>query len=471
MNERYETYDEEMEIDLIDFLFYLLRRWKSLVAMILLGAVLGSAFYVVKTTKAANDVVEDYQPDTDTEANMKLAAQYRRLYDQQIDYNEHSIIMQMDSNQVYEGTLTYYLAAGEQTELLGQLYTNVINDENVVAELKKAAGLTCDDQYVKELISCTTSKDTVNENSSLSGSVVNDIQVKVTGEQISNVVITYQIDYLDKETCEKMTEVLQSAIESTTQEYQTIYGSYIFDELQMTVAVTVDQNCLNQQRISTTLVENYLTKFTNLENGFSDTEKTYYETAYLKAEQEAEGVQISDGENRISVMDLIKWMMIGIFGFAVLWGAYYFFKYLLDPSIKTLEEVKNMQLPIIGQVENEIEHLNLIERMERKKNGPYDTVEYLAATVESLPEENILLCVNSVVEEEKQLGAALEQRAEKLHVIASIQSHADVLEQIKYTDGVILCVKLGKTSRKELVRELEVCRLRKINVLGVVGIG
>ena len=100
MNERYETYDEEMEIDLIDFLFYLLRRWKSLVAMILLGAVLGSAFYVVKTTKAANVVVEDYQPDADTEANMKLAAQYRRLYDQQIDYNEHSIIMQMDHNQV-----------------------------------------------------------------------------------------------------------------------------------------------------------------------------------------------------------------------------------------------------------------------------------------------------------------------------------------------------------------------------------
>ena len=143
MNEHYENYDmDEMEIDLIDFLFYLLRRWKSLVVMILLGAILGSAFYVVKTTKSSNAAVEDYQPDADTEANMKLAAQYRKLYDQQMDYNEHSIVMQMDPNQVYEGTLTYYLAAGEQTELLEQLYTNVINDENVVAELKEAVGLT-----------------------------------------------------------------------------------------------------------------------------------------------------------------------------------------------------------------------------------------------------------------------------------------------------------------------------------------
>lgn len=180
MNERYETYDEEMEIDLIDFLFYLLRRWKSLVAMILLGAVLGSAFYVVKTTKAANVVVEDYQPDADTEANMKLAAQYRRLYDQQIDYNEHSIIMQMDPNQVYEGTLTYYLAAGEQTELLGQLYTNVINDENVVEELKKAAGLTFDDQYVKELISSSVLQKEIDENGSLTETTVdNNLQIIV----------------------------------------------------------------------------------------------------------------------------------------------------------------------------------------------------------------------------------------------------------------------------------------------------
>ena len=145
MNEHYENYDmDEMEIDLVDFLFYLLRRWKSLVAMVLLGAVLGSAFYIVKNTKAANAAVEDYQPDEDTEANMKLAAQYRKFYDQQMDYNEHSIVMQMNPNQVYEGTLTYYLAAGKQTERLAQLFTDIVNDPAVLTELKDAAGLDCE---------------------------------------------------------------------------------------------------------------------------------------------------------------------------------------------------------------------------------------------------------------------------------------------------------------------------------------
>lgn len=89
--------------------------------------------------------------DADTEANMKLAAQYRKLYDQQMNYNEHSIVMQMDPNQVYEGTLTYYLATGEQTERLAQLFTDIVNDPAVLEELKEVAGLDCEDQYVKEL--------------------------------------------------------------------------------------------------------------------------------------------------------------------------------------------------------------------------------------------------------------------------------------------------------------------------------
>ena len=147
MNERYENYNaDEAEIDLIDFLFYLMRRWKSLVAMVLLGAVLGGAFYMVKSSKTTEETIEEeYQPEVSTEENMKLAAQYRRLYEQQMDYNQHSIVMQMNPNQVYEGTLTYYLAAGEQTELLSQLYMNLIDDQTVLAEVKAAAGLDCDD--------------------------------------------------------------------------------------------------------------------------------------------------------------------------------------------------------------------------------------------------------------------------------------------------------------------------------------
>lgn len=211
MNERYENYNaDEVEIDLIDFLFYLMRRWKSLVAMVLLGAVLGGAFYMVKSSKTTEETIEEeYQPEVSTEENMKLAAQYRRLYEQQMDYNQHSIVMQMNPNQVYEGTLTYYLAAGEQTELLSQLYMNLIDDQTVLAEVKAAAGLDCDDQYIRELLSSSVAQKDTGDDTDLSGNVVNNLQVVVPDSALSKTIITYQIAYLDKDTCEKMSDCIK----------------------------------------------------------------------------------------------------------------------------------------------------------------------------------------------------------------------------------------------------------------------
>ena len=342
MNEHYENYDmDEMEIDLVDFLFYLLRRWKSLVAMVLLGAVLGSAFYIVKTTKAANAAVEDYQPDEDTEANMKLAAQYRKFYDQQMDYNEHSIVMQMNPNQVYEGTLTYYLAAGKQTERLAQLFTDIVNDPAVLTELKDAAGLDCEAQYVKELVSSTMSQKEIGENSDLTANIANNLQVTVPVNSISDTLLTYQVAYLNQETCEKMVTILQDAVASAAQKYVDTYGEYEFDQLQNVVAVTVDEKYLEKQKTSVALVDGYLTKLTTLEGAFNDTEMVYYQGKYLAAEH-IDSELSQKVQNGIAVKNLVKWLIIGGIGFIVLWAVYYFLKYLLDPSIKTLNELEKM---------------------------------------------------------------------------------------------------------------------------------
>lgn len=466
MNEHYENYDmDEMEIDLIDFLFYLLRRWKSLVAMVVLGAVLGSAFYVVKTTKSSNAAVEDYQPDADTEANMKLAAQYRKLYDQQMDYNEHSIVMQMDPNQVYEGTLTYYLAAGEQTERLAQLFTDIVNDPAVLTELKEAAGLECEDQYVKELVSSTMAQKDVDENSDLTAKVINNLQVTGSMDSMSNTVITYQVVYLNQETCEKMVAVLQKAVASATQKYVNTYGEYEFEQLQNVVAVTVDEKYLEKQKTSVALTDSYLTKLVKLEGAFDDTEIAYYQEEYLAVEH-IDSEQPQEVQNSIVVKDMVKWLVVGVFCFVIIWGAYYFLKYLLDTSIKTLDEVKLMKLPIISYLGNDNTRSTFLTRMEKKKNGCYNTIDYTAMSIKMLPEESILFSID--FEPENWLVEELQKKTTKMKLVKSIQFDVETLEQAKNTDGIIFTIRLRKTLRKELQRELEVCKMQNIKVLGVV---
>lgn len=467
MNEHYENYDmDEMEIDLIDFLFYLLRRWKSLVAMVVLGAVLGSAFYVVKTTKSSNAAVEDYQPDADTEANMKLAAQYRKLYNQQMDYNEHSIVMQMDPNQVYEGTLTYYLAAGEQTERLAQLFTDIVNDPTVLAELKEAADLDCEDQYVKELVSSTMSQKEMGD-SGLTANVVNNLQVTAPVDSMSNTVITYQVVYLNQETCEKMIAVVQDAVVSVAQRYVDIYGEYEFEQLQSVVAVIADEKYLEAQKYSIGLMDNYLTKLTTLENAFSDADKAYYKTVYL-SNNSSLNVQNQMVQKNISLKIMCKWLLVGIIAFMFIWGALQLAKYLTNSDIKTLDEVKKMKLPVIGYVRNKKAHMSILDRMEQKKNGISDSIDYIAATINVFPEQQILLCVNLNDAWEKQVAGEVQEKTSNIIIANWIHEDITALENAKKSDGVILGINLRKTSISQLQRALDICKLHKIIVLGAI---
>ena len=104
MNENYNySYEDEAEINLLDLMFYLLKQWKTLVAAVLIGAVIGGGIYVAKKSSAdraaeeltaqmeeAKTTVEDeqtvaelrenYQISEDVETNMELAYQYRQLY-------------------------------------------------------------------------------------------------------------------------------------------------------------------------------------------------------------------------------------------------------------------------------------------------------------------------------------------------------------------------------------------------------
>ena len=332
----------------------------------------------------------------------------------------------MNPNQVYEGTLTYYLAAGEQTELLSQLYMNLIDDQTVLDEVKAAEGLDCDDQYIRELLSSSVAQKDTGDDTDLSGNVVNNLQVVVPDSALSKTIITYQIAYLDKDTCEKMTTALKNAVEVVKQQYEETYGVYDLDIVQNAVAVTVDQFYQDKQNTSATWVDNYLTKLVKLEDAFSDTEMAYYQEKYLAAEH-VDAAQPQKVQSGISVKNLVKWLIIGMFGFAALWGAYYILKYLLDPSIKTLDEVKQMGIPIIGYLGKENENPTIIDRLE-KKNGSYDTIDYIISTIGLFEENPILLCVNMEDKDQKYIAEEVSKRVKNVEAGNWIQTSTSALE-------------------------------------------
>ena len=305
------------------------------------------------------------------------------------------------------------------------------------------------------------------ENSDLTAKVVNNLQVTGSMDSMSNTVITYQVVYLNQETCEKMVTVLQNAVASAAQKYVDTYGEYEFEQLQNVVAVTVDEKYLEKQKTSVALVDGYLTKLTTLEGAFNDTEMVYYQGKYLAAEH-IDSELSQKVQNGIAVKNLVKWLIIGGIGFIVLWAVYYFLKYLLDPSIKTLNELEKMKLPIIGSVKSENTYLNFVDNI-RRKGGYYISTDYIAAVLNKFSENQILICREENPSSEK-LGKDLTNKLPNIKIANWIQMDVDILKQEKQIDGMVLVISLGKTPMRQLQRELEICKIQKIKLIGIIGV-
>lgn len=484
MNENmYNNYEDDMEIDLVDLLFYLLKKWRSLIVAIVIGAILGAGLYMVKShqqqaEQAAqeaellkNDEDEafdekDYNISKDTKANMDIAYQYRQLYNKQLEYNQKSIIMQLDPNEVYAGVLEYYISAGNNTGLLSELYQNILNDDDILEELKDASGLKCETPYIKELI---TSEDGDDRNIA--------INVNSNGENVEkHSFVTYKVVSTDQKSCEKMLQVLRERVEALQTEYEETYGAYGVSEVSSAISQVTDTTYLNAQKENVDRLSNYLTTMKNAESAFSEAEKTYYTNKYLAKEyvdsdnaEEAKAVLLEEAEP----VSKIKWLAIGVILLIMIWGGYYVVKYILDKKVKTTSELQSTyHLQVIGRVsarEQKTRGIDgLIDRIYRNLREQPDSLPYVVQAMNAMEGGNAVLCGNTEVPEVQTVMEQLAADCGGLQKGEFSSKNAASLEKAKAAGKEILVVCVGKTRRGEIERELESCRLQKIHVAGVI---
>ncbi len=165
---------KEREIGLVDLIFEILLKWRVIVALMLVGAlVLGAFGYVqsVRTSKSqeaqvreAQALIEQTQADSEAQAQSvaaaKLADEMKRLEDleqltledleasltevqkgnvdnvlafeacleDRLGYGEQSILLQMDSNHVQKADLTFKIVASDvtQTHNIEKVYEDIV---------------------------------------------------------------------------------------------------------------------------------------------------------------------------------------------------------------------------------------------------------------------------------------------------------------------------------------------------------
>lgn len=486
MNDNYYNgYEDEMEIDLIDLMFDLMRHWRSLIVAIIIGAIVGGGIYVVKKTSAekaavqeddqeASKLPEDYEVNPDVEANMELAYQYWQLYFRQLEYNQKSIVMQLNPNAVYSGELKYYVSAGYDTGLISILYQNILSDSNVLAELQEASQLDCEPSYIKELIGCSISSESdasVNINNMMSSS--EESAAFVT----KNAAVTYSVVSTSEESCEQMLEIIRKKVAELDAECaQGGYETYRALEVNDAVRLVTNNDYLNRQKANIDQLSTYLSNVQRLEATFEEDDLIYYNETYLAREYEMEEesselLGTAGAEEGPVSVNPVKWLVIGIFLLCVCWGGYFMLKYLLDKHIKTSDEVKNYRIPLIGCLEGQKKQYKgldaLIEKLARRTKSPADSEDYIAASIEAMDAKEILLCGDLKDEATRKVMNSLKEKCARIEISEYPGQNSEALERAGER-ALVFLVQIGKTTRTELQRELEVCRMQKIGVLGAV---
>lgn len=119
-----------------------------------------------------------------------------------------------------------------------------------------------------------------------------------------------------------------------------------------------------------------------------------------------------------------------------------------------------MGIPIIGYLGKENENPTIIDRLE-KKNGSYDTIDYIISTIGLFEENPILLCVNMEDKDQKYIAEEVSKRVKNVEAGNWIQTSTSALEAAINAKCIILGIKFKETSWKQLKRELEVCKIIK----------
>ena len=245
---------DEMTIDLRQMGYFVLKKWKILLIFIIVGLLLGTGLTLLKgettlesfdTTKMDNERIQQY-------------ALYNQLYLDRLKYDRGSVIIRMDPNAVYSGSLRYYITADTVSiDFIANLFRNIMYDESIFEEIKEKAKLTTDLQYIRELVG-------------LGVSVAKEDNIQITSAaELSGIPASATISVSamarSEETCEAMLEVMRSRIAAVDAECEASYAQYTFLPMSDRIVYGYSASVANTQKEAASLKNDYVTQIKTIE--------------------------------------------------------------------------------------------------------------------------------------------------------------------------------------------------------------
>lgn len=423
MNQRVEY--GEREINLLHLVCYMLEKYKSLVVAVVAGLVLavGVSFVMPKGNNEGVVSFEGYEPTEEMLQYMELANECRELYEKQKEYNENSLIMQLDPNKIYEGQIVYYVSTPEKEEKQANLYLNIIQDESFLKEAAKEANTSV--EYIKEVLRT-------------------EFDVDIPERVVLAVM------HSDKDVCESILQIMEKYVLKYHQTFENDGIVHDLKKVSDSLSERTYADVRNFKNSNVDWLNNMYNKILTFENKFGEKDLLFYQTYYL------EGTEIEEVEEVVGGKSIIKYGLIGIVVAVFLWAMFWGARYLLDGRIYTKEEVERYyNLPVIGYLEGDRKK-SLYNKLQK---CTFDAEDYLKYILGELDKTDVIVTGYN--------GKNI--NSEQIYCFKECLGKNKVaLKKAKEVGSVVIGIQLNKSTYEDVEREIEMCKINKIEILGLI---
>ena len=493
--------EEEVQIDLMTLLHYILRKWRSIIVVMLIVAVAANLYSVKKSMSEAAAVSTTEEVDIEKQienAKEELTAdeleqvervysmyEYNsQLYQENKEYLEKSVLMQLNPNEIPTVMLNYQFKKDQADEELSNIFTmyeNALLDEDTCTAIIQVFGEEYANTSVRELISVT---DTENGQNS-------DI-IKLQKDKNSGI-LSIQIYAGSEEQCEQVAEIVKTRVLEYTEQLQQIFGNYTVNAISEQYYISSDSNLNMQKSDVVNVVNEVCTAIKNITSGLSEKQIGYFnllakdcEDQTLVKEDTQETANLIANVQYISMKYILIGLLAGMF-LAVCW---YVVIYIMTQTVKDVDEVKIItNLPVFGTVlrSNDNGKRNVIDRWidswfaYDKKSENNDLlltrISHEVAMLAGQKDKKCLLiaCSENDQNVKKQADSLVEKLRELGMNVTSTDSlvsdNTEVLKQLESADSAVFVEQLMKSERNQIREAVELCRRCQVEVLGSVIVG
>lgn len=418
-------YEDEKTISLIDLCIYLLCKWKLMVIVAVVLAVIAGGVTYVSSSKAAEDSVkalslEKIEASFATEdaliaAQNKIAKieEYKQNVEEIDYYLKNSVKIKLNPNRFYEGIASYVVSAGSEKEILETvaILKNAIFSEDTFEKMAEDLTETKDIALLKEVVGIET-------------------EYLTTGAEVVVKVCHYA-----QEECQKMLDILPETLANVK-----LIDAQVKTKSDYTL-MNFSGDMLNARNTAYDTMK-------SLENGMSELEITYYEM--LKNPNEVkESVQKSEAS--VDLKTVIIAAFLGAFCVAGFYGVFYLF----SGYVHTKEELESwVDMPVLDAEENLEMNATILAGIAAENN-----VSKLYLT-SSLEEANEALMNN--------LQVVLIAKNIEVVVGESVLNNPTALQEAANCGAMTLIEKRNKSKEKDIREEIVKANACGVRVLATI---